>query len=140
VKRYARAVTCNSRTSRSISTTAIAPSRLSKPRCEAASARNKLLGLALAGQLHGLLHPSGKLSFVELVVLVDVEVAQFLVLGLARGSGRSDVPEESHLDVPRQAMKAEEPPLALNAIEGRVPLDCVFRFLPLYTVRMGAGA
>ena len=35
----------------------------------------------------GLLHPSGELSFVELVVLVDVEVAHFLLLGLAGGHG-----------------------------------------------------
>ena len=40
---------------------------------------------SLAGQLAGLLHPSGKLSFVELVVLIDVEVANFLLRGLARG-------------------------------------------------------
>jgi hypothetical protein len=30
-----------------------------------------------------LLHPSGELSFVELVVLLDVEVARVLTLGLA---------------------------------------------------------
>src|SRR5437870_9883117 len=46
---------------------------------------------SFAGQLAGLLHPSGELSFVERVVLVDVEVAHFLWLGLARvasvGSG-----------------------------------------------------
>ena len=34
-------------------------------------------------QLAGLLHPRGELSFVEPVVLTDVEVAHFLVLGLA---------------------------------------------------------
>jgi hypothetical protein len=45
-------------------------------------------------QLAGLLHPGGELSFVELVVLVDVEVAHFLVLGLAGGRGRSDVPRK----------------------------------------------
>jgi len=32
---------------------------------------------SFAGQFAGLLHPSGELSFVELVVLVDVEVAHF---------------------------------------------------------------
>jgi hypothetical protein len=31
---------------------------------------------------------------VELVVPADVEVAYFLVLGLARGTGRSDVPRK----------------------------------------------
>jgi hypothetical protein len=38
---------------------------------------------SFAAQLAGLLHPSGELSFVELVVLVDVEVAHFLLRGLA---------------------------------------------------------
>ena len=38
---------------------------------------------SFAGQLAGLLHPGGELRFVELIVLVDVEVAHFLVLGLA---------------------------------------------------------
>ena len=49
---------------------------------------------SFAGQLAGLLHPSGELSFVELLVLVDVEVAHFLLLALAGGSGRSDVPQK----------------------------------------------
>jgi hypothetical protein len=49
---------------------------------------------SFAGQLAGLLHPSGELSFVELVDLVDVEVAHFLLLGLAGGRGRSDVPRK----------------------------------------------
>ena len=35
---------------------------------------------SFAGQLAGLLYPSGELSFVERVVLVDVEVAHFLLL------------------------------------------------------------
>jgi len=47
---------------------------------------------AFAGQLAGLLHPSGEPSFVELVVLMDVEVARVLALGFAGGTGRSDVP------------------------------------------------
>ena len=37
----------------------------------------------LTRQLAGLLHPGGELGLVELVVLVDVEVAHVLVLGLA---------------------------------------------------------
>jgi hypothetical protein len=49
---------------------------------------------SFAGQLAGLLHPSGELSFVELVVLMDVEVARVLALGLAGGTGRSDVPRK----------------------------------------------
>src|SRR5712692_6852932 len=50
---------------------------------------------SFAGQLAGLLHPGGELSFVELVVLVDVEVARVLALGLA---GRSDVPRKKAKD------------------------------------------
>src|SRR5207249_375705 len=79
---------------------------------------------AFAGQFAGLLHPSGELSFVELVVLVDVEVAHFLLFGLAgRDRIQRRAAEESHLDVLREAMEAEEPALALDAIEGRIPLD-----------------
>src|SRR5947208_1538321 len=79
---------------------------------------------AFAGQLAGLLHPSGELSFVELVVLMDVEVARVLALGFARGDRTQRcAAEESHLDVLREAMNAEEPALALDAIEGRVPFD-----------------
>ena len=40
---------------------------------------------SFAGQLAGLLHPTNELSFVELLILADVEVAHFLVLGLAGG-------------------------------------------------------
>ncbi len=77
---------------------------------------------SFAGQLAGLLHPSGELSFVELVVLVDVEVAHVLLLGRAGGDRtQRRAAEESHLDVLREAMEAEEPALALDAIEGRVP-------------------
>src|SRR5262245_21329348 len=41
------------------------------------------LSHSFAGQSAGLLHPSGKLSVVERVILVDVEVACVLALGLA---------------------------------------------------------
>ena len=55
---------------------------------------------------------------------MDVEVAHFLVLGLAGGDRtQRRAAEESHLDVLRKAMEAEEPALALDAIEGSVPLD-----------------
>jgi hypothetical protein len=43
-----------------------------------------------------LLHPSGELSFVELVVLADVEVAHFLLRGLA---GRTSEQELSVMPV-----------------------------------------
>jgi len=73
---------------------------------------------SFAGQLAGLLHPSGELSFVELLVPVDVEVAHFLLLALAGGEWtQRRAVEESHLDLLRDAMDAE----ALDAIEGRVP-------------------
>src|SRR5262249_3777454 len=81
---------------------------------------------SFAGQLAGLLHPIGELRLVELVVLVDVEVAHFLLLGLAgRARTQRRAAEERHLDVLREAMDAEEPALALDAVEGRVPLHCL---------------
>ena len=48
-----------------------------------------------AGQLRCLPDPTRHELLVELVVLVDVEVAHVLVLGLAGGSGRSDVPRKN---------------------------------------------
>jgi len=65
-----------------------------------------------AGQLAGFLHPSGDLSFVELVVLVDVRIAHFFLLGLAgRDRTQRSAPKESYFDVLRKTMDAEEPPL-----------------------------
>src|SRR5882672_5018449 len=83
---------------------------------------------SFAGQLAGLLHPSGELSLVEPVVLVDVEVARVLALGLARGDWtQRHAAEESHLDVLREAMDAKEPglplALALDSVQRRVPFD-----------------
>ena len=111
------------------------PSRSSAPR-GAVSSGEWLLGLAhaahlatsrshaFAGQFARLLHPGGELSFVELVVLVDVEVAHVLLLGRAgRDRRERRAAEESHLHVLREAMEAEEPDLVLDAIEGRVPFD-----------------
>ena len=67
-----------------------------------------------------MLHPSGELSFVELVVLMEVEVARVLALGFARGDRtQRRAAEESHLDVLREAMDAEEPspgPLSRTAM------------------------
>src|SRR6058998_2889527 len=79
---------------------------------------------SFAGQLAGLFHPTGELSFVELVVLVDVEVAHVLVLGLAGGDRtQRHAAEESHLDVVREAMDVEKPALALDSVKRRVPFD-----------------
>jgi hypothetical protein len=41
---------------------------------------------AFARQRGGLLHPDGELSFVELVALMDIEVARVLALGLTGGN------------------------------------------------------
>src|SRR5215471_11362158 len=76
-----------------------------------------------AGQSGGLLHPRRHLHLVEWVVFVDVEVARVLALGLSRGERtQRRAAEESHLDVIRKAMDAEEPALALDSVKGRVPL------------------
>jgi len=75
------------------------------------------------GQLRCLLNPTRHQLLVELVVLVDVEVSRFLLLRLAwREWTQRRAAKETHLDVLRQAMEAEEPALAVDAVEGRVPL------------------
>ena len=54
---------------------------------------------------------------------MDVEGARVLALGRSRGDRtQRRAAEESHLDVLREAMDAEEPALALDAIEWRVPV------------------
>src|SRR4051794_21135279 len=83
---------------------------------------------AFAGQKDRLLHPSRELSFVERIVLMDIEVASVLALGLARGDrAQRCAAEESHLDVLRKAMHAEEPSVlfsrALDSIQRRIPFD-----------------
>src|SRR5690606_12513210 len=75
-----------------------------------------------AGQLRGLLDPTRHQLLVDLVILVDVEVARPLVLGLDRRKRlQRRASEEGYLDVLCDAMEAEEPAQALAAIEGRVP-------------------
>src|SRR6266516_1451938 len=55
---------------------------------------------SFAGQKAGLLHPGGELSFVELVVLVDVEAARVLALGRSRRDRtQRRAAEESQFDV-----------------------------------------
>src|SRR5439155_18516181 len=81
---------------------------------------------SFAGQLAGLPHPSGELSFVELVVLMDVEVARVLALGRSRRDRtQRRAAEESHFDVVREAMDAKEPALALDSVKWRIPFDCL---------------
>src|SRR5262245_41589810 len=78
----------------------------------------------LARQPAGLLHPGGELRFIDLVVLVDIEVTHVLLLRLSGREGpQRRAAHESHLDVLREAMDPEEPALVLEAVEGRVPLD-----------------
>src|SRR5439155_14933388 len=55
---------------------------------------------------------------------MDVDVARVLALGLAGGDRtQRRTAEESHLDVLREAMEAEEPAVALDSVERRVPFD-----------------
>src|SRR3546814_15232890 len=57
-------------------------------------------------------------------VFVDVEIARVFVL---RIDGRERIErgalEERDLDIAREAMEAQEPALALDPVEGRVPSD-----------------
>ena len=78
----------------------------------------------LPRQPAGLLHPGGELRFIKLVVFVDVEVAHFLLLGLAgREGAQRAAAEEGDFDVLREAMDAEEPDALLDSVERRVPFD-----------------
>src|ERR1700687_4270075 len=55
---------------------------------------------------------------------MDVEVAHFLLFGLAGGyRTQRRAAEESQRDVLREAMDAEEPALALDSVQRRVPFD-----------------
>src|SRR6202171_5965655 len=55
---------------------------------------------------------------------MDVEVARVLALGLAgRDRTQRRAAEESYFDVVREAMDAEEPALALDSVQRRVPFD-----------------
>src|SRR4051812_7105521 len=57
---------------------------------------------------------------------MDVEVARVLALGLAGGDRTQRcAAEESHFDIAREAMDAEEPALALDSVQRRVPFDCL---------------
>ena len=65
-----------------------------------------------------LLHPGGELDFVELVVLVDVEVARVLALaGTGRNRLQRRAAEEGQFDVVREAMHPEEPAPALDPVK-----------------------
>jgi hypothetical protein len=80
-----------------------------------------------AGQKARLLHPSGELSFVELVVLMDVEVANVHLLGLAgRDTTQRRAAEESHLDV-ASVPRMERGAIRVSSAEQSSP---GFRFAP----------
>src|SRR3954471_18330197 len=83
---------------------------------------------SFAGQLARQLHPGNELRFVKLT-LMDVEIAYFIVLGLAwRDRAQRCAAEECHFDVFGEAMKAEEPAaLILDAIERRIPFHGLAR-------------
>jgi hypothetical protein len=76
-----------------------------------------------AGQGSRLPDPTRQELLIELVVLVNVEVACVLVLGLD-GWNRTQrrTAKECYLDVFREAMKTKEKTLVFDAIEGSVPL------------------
>src|SRR5690606_33052319 len=77
-----------------------------------------------AGQFAGLLHPGDELRLVEGVVLVDIEIADLLLLGPAGRLGlQRSATEEGNLHVSGEAVKAHEPALPLDTVERRVPLD-----------------
>src|SRR5438270_2358 len=79
-----------------------------------------------AGQLAGLLHPGGELSFIEQVILTDVEAARVLARGFAgRYRTQRRAAEENQFDVVREAMDAEKPALALDSVKRRIPFDCL---------------
>src|SRR4030095_9540981 len=68
--------------------------------------------------------PRRHLCLVERVVLADVDVAHFLVLGRARRNRtQRGAAEERHLHILREGVKAEEPALTFDSVEGRVPFD-----------------
>src|SRR3954447_8780836 len=81
-----------------------------------------LLRLTPAGQGGRLADPCRHLRLIE-IVFVDVDPAR--ILGVASGWNglQRRALEEGHFDVAREGMEADEPALALDAIEGRVPLD-----------------
>src|SRR4051812_49160423 len=55
---------------------------------------------------------------------MDVEITYVLMLGLARRHGaQRGAAEKSHFDVAGEDVKRQEPALALDAVEWRVPFD-----------------
>src|SRR3984893_16114247 len=76
-----------------------------------------------AGQRGGLLYPVRHLRLVELVAFVDADVARVLALaGAGRDRSQRGAAEEGHLDVVREGVEPQEPTLALDAVQRRVPL------------------
>src|SRR5262245_6902127 len=79
-----------------------------------------------AGDRGRLAEPRRQLLLVEWIVLIDVEVPHFLLLGLARGERtQRRSAEKTHLDVPCETMEAQKPALAFDSVEGRIPFNCL---------------
>jgi hypothetical protein len=81
---------------------------------------------SFTGQKARLLYPSGELSFVERIALMDVEGARVLVLGRSqRDRTQRRAAEESHFDVVREA------PLRYNVTPTRfIPLPVLLPNCP----------
>src|SRR5690606_32119079 len=75
-----------------------------------------------AGQLRGLPYPCRHGRLVQPGIFMDVEIARVRVLGRPGRHGlQRRAAKEGHLDVLGEAVKAEEPAAALDAVERRVP-------------------
>src|SRR5690606_21014592 len=70
----------------------------------------------------GLLNPTGESGFIKWFVFEDVVVAGVLTLRLNwRHRSQRQAPKEGYLDVLGETVKAEEPALAFETVEGGVP-------------------
>src|SRR5689334_12639293 len=79
---------------------------------------------AFARQFAGLFHPGGELWLVEFVILVNVEVARLAGFGWTGRLGpQRRAAKERDFHVVREAMQADEPAVALDAVKRRVPFD-----------------
>src|SRR5688572_3133453 len=101
------------------------------PRCGDLASTGRLQKQRLripAGQLGRLLDPARHEFLVEWFALANVEVAYVLLLRLSgREWPQRRAAEEGHLDVLREAVDAEEPAAAIDAVERGVPFDRLAR-------------
>ena len=74
-------------------------------------------------------------------MFVNVEIADFVVLGRAcRERTQGCATEERYFDVAGEAMKAEEPAVALDAVERRVPRTAFFTCGTTFTTSASSRA